>query len=400
MAWEYEARHTIEALRSGIPSRAIGRHFSEARADLLASINETLDRVVETQKSEAAVISGKYGEGKTHLLNTVWELANRRNMVVSMVSLSKETPLDKLHILYPKLVANTYLPNHTQPGFTQELSRLSANSVLLQHLLLYTQNRLETNRLYYHLSCLVKSDDPEEQYLLETDLMGDFIPNHQINRIYRRITGEKAQFNKPFAKTKNALDYYHFLSHLFLRLGYAGWVILFDESELIGRYGKKARQKTYLAMDHFLDPSESLKGVFSLFAFSSSFTADVIEQKGEYETAIESFPDDAEVIHKTLDAIVQAKQLEPLSTKEIHRILEGIITFHARAYDWNPMIDPKLLIRKIEESGGYLLRSKIRSAIEYLDQLYLYHSEGTTTLTALQEETYEIPTYEELFEGE
>ena len=106
------------------------------------------------------------------------------------------------------------------------------------------------------------------------------------------------------------------------------------------------------------------------------------------------------MIHKTLDAIVQAKQLEPLSTKEIHRILEGIITFHAKAYDWNPMIDPKLLIRKIEESGGYLLRSKIRSAIEYLDQLYLYHSEGTATLTALQEETYEIPTYEELFEEE
>ncbi|NLZ77665.1 MAG: DUF2791 family P-loop domain-containing protein, partial [Spirochaetales bacterium] len=79
MAWEYEARHTIEALRSGIPSRAIGRHFSEALADLLSSINETLDRVVEAQKSEAAVISGKYGEGKTHLLNTVWELANRRN---------------------------------------------------------------------------------------------------------------------------------------------------------------------------------------------------------------------------------------------------------------------------------------------------------------------------------
>lgn len=346
------------------------------------------------------IISGKYGEGKTHLLNTVWELANQQNMVVSLVSLSKETPLDKLHVLYPKVVANTYLPNHTQPGFTQELSKLSANSALMQHLLLYTQNQLETNRLYYHLSCLVRSDDPEEQYLLETDLMGDFIPNHQINRIHRRIFGEKATFNKPFAKTKHALDYYCFLSHLFVKLGYSGWVILFDESELIGRYGKKARQKTYLAMDHFLNPTESLQSVFSLFAFSSSFAADVIEQKGEYETATEHFPDDHQIIHGTLDAIMRAKQLEPLSTSEIHRILEGIITFHAKAYDWQPDIDPKLLIAKIEESGGYLLRSKIRSAIEYLDQLYLYHSEGTATLTALQEENYEIPSYEELFEEE
>ncbi|MFA5699423.1 MAG: BREX system ATP-binding domain-containing protein, partial [Sphaerochaeta sp.] len=259
MAWEYEARHMIEALRSGVPSRAIGRHFSEAREDLLSSIEDGLDRVIESEASEAFIISGKYGEGKTHLLNTVWELADQRNMVVSMVSISKETPLDKLHVLYPKLVANTYLPNHTQPGFTQELSKLSANSALMQHLLLYTQNQLETNRLYYHLSCLVRSDDPEEQYLLETDLMGDFIPNHQINKIHRRIFGEKASFNKPFAKTKHALDYYRFLSHLFVKLGYSGWVILFDESELIGRYGKKARQKTYLAMDNFLNPSKSLK---------------------------------------------------------------------------------------------------------------------------------------------
>lgn len=175
-------------------------------------------------------------------------------------------------------------------------------------------------------------------------------------------------------------------------------MILFDESELIGRYGKKARQKTYLAMDNFLNPSESLKSVFSLFAFSSSFTEDVIEQKGEYETALEHFVDEAPIIHNTLDEVIKAHQLEPLSTQEIHKILEGIITFHAKAYDWHPTIDPKLLIRKIEESGGYLLRSKIRSAIEYLDQLYLYHSEGTTTLTALQEETYDVPSYEELFE--
>lgn len=81
MSYNHEARHMIEALRSGIPSRAIGRHFSEARADLLDEIVQRLDRVSEQGKSDGAIITGKYGEGKTHLVNTIYTLAHARNMV-------------------------------------------------------------------------------------------------------------------------------------------------------------------------------------------------------------------------------------------------------------------------------------------------------------------------------
>ena len=35
------------------------------------------------------------------------------------------------------------------------------------------------------------------------------------------------------------------MSTLFRRIGYGGWFILFDEAELIGRLGKKARAKSY-----------------------------------------------------------------------------------------------------------------------------------------------------------
>ena len=31
IAYDIEARHMIEALRSGVPSRAVGQYFSEAR---------------------------------------------------------------------------------------------------------------------------------------------------------------------------------------------------------------------------------------------------------------------------------------------------------------------------------------------------------------------------------
>ena len=97
--FDMEARRVIEALRSGIPSRAVGQYFSEARPQLMKEISGRLDRVSESGRPDGMVISGKYGEGKTHLLNTVFHLAHSGNMVVSYLSLGKVTPMDKLYLL-------------------------------------------------------------------------------------------------------------------------------------------------------------------------------------------------------------------------------------------------------------------------------------------------------------
>ena len=42
---DFEARHLIEALRSGVPSRAVGRYFSSSRKNLLNSIENDLENV-------------------------------------------------------------------------------------------------------------------------------------------------------------------------------------------------------------------------------------------------------------------------------------------------------------------------------------------------------------------
>ena len=94
--FDMEARHVIEALRSGIPSRAVGRYFSEARPKIMREISNRMDTVCETGNSCGMIISGKYGEGKTHLLNTVFSMAHSNRMVVSYLSLSRETHMYKL----------------------------------------------------------------------------------------------------------------------------------------------------------------------------------------------------------------------------------------------------------------------------------------------------------------
>ena len=101
---EIESRRIIEALRSGVPSRAVGSYFTEARPKLMARMDSALKQTSREGKSHGMIIKGRYGEGKTHLLNTVLSMAHAENMVVSIIPISKEIPMNKLFLVYQKLM--------------------------------------------------------------------------------------------------------------------------------------------------------------------------------------------------------------------------------------------------------------------------------------------------------
>lgn len=395
--YDKEARHIIEALRSGIPSRAVGQYFSEARPRMMKEISARLDMVCNEGKSNGMVVCGKYGEGKTHLLNTVFNLAHSNHMVVSLLSLSKETPMDKLYLIYQKIIQNTYLPMRQQPGFMHELEKLSANSPIANEMQLYAAKQLETDKLYYLFRSYLNTEDSDEKFLLQADLEGDFVANAPLKKIYRRIFNQAVKYNVNFTKTKHCGDYFSFMSHLFTQMGYHGWVILIDETELMGRLGKKARLNAYRNMARFLLPEPSLEAVFSIFALSASYVEDVIEGKREHENLEAVYPEEPEPIRTVLDLLVKSPQLAPLTKEEIQQVLYKIQEFHGKAYAWTPNLSPATLLGATQ-SGGYLLRTKIRAAIEFLDQLYQYGKAGKTVINELGEETFteDVPLLEDV----
>lgn len=395
--YDKEARHIIEALRSGIPSRAVGQYFSEARPRMMKEISARLDMVCNEGKSNGMVVCGKYGEGKTHLLNTVFNLAHSNHMVVSLLSLSKETPMDKLYLIYQKIIQNTYLPMRQQPGFMHELEKLSANSPIANEMQLYAAKQLETDKLYYLFRSYLNTEDSDEKFLLQADLEGDFVANAPLKKIYRRIFNQPVKYNVNFTKTKHCGDYFSFMSHLFTQMGYHGWVILIDETELMGRLGKKARLNAYRNMARFLLPEPSLEAVFSIFALSASYVEDVIEGKREHENLEAVYLEEPEPIRTVLDLLVKSPQLAPLTKEEIQQVLYKIQEFHGKAYAWTPNLSPATLLGATQ-SGGYLLRTKIRAAIEFLDQLYQYGKAGKTVINELGEETFteDVPLLEDV----
>ena len=376
---DFEARKVIEALRSGIPSRTIAGHFGSARAELLAEVSEWFD----AKPGGGRILTASYGEGKTHLLGTVFRMAQHKNMAVSMVSLSRETPFNNLCQIYQRIALNTYLPKREQSGFDFLLEMLDPGK--MAELQLFAAKELQTDKLYYLLKAYCNTDDHEVKYKLLADLLGYLVTTAQLKKIYKEIFQENIIYSASFVKSRHIWDYVLFLGKLFELSGLNGWVILFDEAEHIGRLGRKSRFGAYTNMSKFLDRNSN--NVLSLFTMTNNYSTQVIEGKDERGHLAETEGFSNELIEYVLSKIETAIELQPLDRIEFMEVLRKIVDFHSRAFDWKPGINLDELC-ETAWSCGYYLRTKIRAAIESLDQLFQYGDMGVVTAVELDQESY------------
>jgi hypothetical protein len=76
-----------------------------------------------------------------------------------------------------------------------------------------------------------------------------------------------------------------FVAKLLATAGYAGWVILFDEVELIGRYSLLQRGKAYAELARWVagDHGAPAVPIAAVLAMTGDFEAAVITEKGDRE---------------------------------------------------------------------------------------------------------------------
>lgn len=139
---DFESVRIIETLRSGVSSRHLSALFSYGRESLLEMVQRDLDGLAAQGGSRAVILRGDYGEGKTHFLNTVFNLAQQRNFAVSFVVLSKETPFHRLDRVYPKVACETYLPGENEAGLEALLRDIRPDSKVAAELLAFAQDEL------------------------------------------------------------------------------------------------------------------------------------------------------------------------------------------------------------------------------------------------------------------
>ena len=139
-------------------------------------------------------------------------------------------------------------------------------------------------------------------------------------------------------------------------------------------------------MAKFLNPPKSLSSVYTVYAFASSFLEDVITGRDEYgylELSQES--DDVKAqISAVLDRIINGDVLAKLTEEELRSSIEDIAELYKAAFSTLEVNYDDLY--RVASSSGFLLRTKVRSAIEYLDQMLQYGDPGMISTQSLTEQ--------------
>lgn len=395
------ARRVVENLRSGVPSPQVAADFSMGREQLLRRVEEGIENAVAGEPG-GVVLQANYGEGKTHTLHAIWNMATSKNCVVSLASLSKETTLDRPDRLYAKLVANTYLPNSYQPGLDQLIASYHPGHRNTDHLLSWVEKNLHPKVAAVLRNRLQGQQvSAESLYKLDQDLAGIAIAQQELKAIHRLNFGETLKISPLFRVKANMFDYFLLLERLIRLAGFRAWVILLDEAELIGRLGRGGRAVSYAMLARLLgyggQDQPRLASTYTVVAVSSNFQPEVLETRGDTAVAPEWLlargrVEEAYLAREAIQALGEAELLPSLTEDQLLPVMEQILVAHKTAYGWEPGISGRDLlqrVRQIAPSADAKLRTRIRIAIQWLDLCMQYDEEPNLIIDSLVEQPIE-----------
>ena len=367
------SRLIIEGLRSGVPYRDMAKNVAFGRERYIEHVRRLMEGVEQERppKFPAHIVRANYGEGKTHLLHSLWGLAEDRNWVVSFVSFSKETPLNRLDQLYPKIIENTYMPGSSHPGVAGIVERALESQLLAEALALKFSPRVMAV-----LNSLVVRDEGYEE--LRMDIAGQFLGVAELKRIHRQNLGRPPSLPRASLKDE-AFEYIRFVDWLIHKAGFQGWLILADEVELIGKLGRGARSQAYANMGRFL--AGDLPHTLTVWALAANFLGDVLIRRNDREEAprwLAVRPREearAPWCETALDALLESKLLDSLALPQVQSLIVRIHDWYQSAYNWAAPFDGEELYRQTRHfapTQDTRLRTWVRLSLTILDIWYQY----------------------------
>jgi hypothetical protein len=185
--------------------------------------------------------------------------------------------------------------------------------------------------------------------------------------------------------------------------GYAGWAVLVDEVELVGRYSWLQRAKSYADFLRWMGKSsgQHVPGLVSVFAIMSNFESYILEERNDLETipsklrdkGMEDLAKQAErgmrLLHREKD------RLKAPDARAIQRTCEQVRAIHAEAYGWQP---PPVSVERlgITSMREYVKRWITEWDLKRLDPSYTVELEKTALDQSYTEDAvFETPSEEE-----
>ena len=375
----FALRTAFEALRAGVPNRAAVLLLGSVEDAIEDRFEAGLARVWEDKPAPGLLFSGGFGAGKSHLLSFLREAALRQNFVVSWVTVSKETPLSAPMTVFNAAMRNTIVPGHTDDPMTVGLAELQRKPDALRSLEALVSG-LDSGLAPIFaaiLHLLHRQVAPDLLRQIEMFLAGEKPPLSSLRQALSQA-GVRGMFDLGHT-TEAALAFQRerFAPLLFRAAGFAGWCMVIDEVELIGRYSPLQRARAYAELGRWLGlgAAPRVRGMYVGAAITDDFASAVINARQDDEKLPERLrlkgaEPLAALAALAMRVIETATILHPPTELDLQRHAETLRKSYSAAYGWKaPSLPPG------ERLSNRTMRHHIRGWITQWDVLRLQGKE-------------------------
>jgi hypothetical protein len=372
-------RRAIEALRAGVPS-------ADAVALLGSGQSEIEDKFLELLGAARAgtaggmLIGGGFGSGKSHLLEHLTQLALAEGYAVSRVVVSKETPLHDQVKVFRAAAEAAIVAEGKGPAIPEAAARLDVQSAAYAELLRWAVSPAAGLNERFAASLVLYAKTRERDPELADDLVrfwcGDPLSVSQLRRGLKDA-GEARTALSPVSVKTLGEQRLRFATRLLAAAGCAGWLVLFDEVELIGRYSVLQRARSYARIARWIRGKHDAPGLplAAVLAMTDDFEAAVVTGKRDKDTIpvklrASTAADSADL---ATDAVLgmriidrEMTLLTPPDAVELDRTYQQLKQVHGAAFGWSP---PE--VEGLERLGATRMRQYIRAWINEWDLVRL-----------------------------
>jgi P-loop Domain of unknown function (DUF2791) len=382
-------RRAVEALRSGVPSRDAVTALGSGQPEAEDRFTSLLERVGEpgraTGQTAGLLLGGGFGAGKSHLITHLSQLALSAGFAVSTLVISKETPLhDPVKTFRAALDALQDL-GHSHGVLADSAVDLDPDTPRYAELSRWANSPASglDERFAATLLCherLRGGEVPGSDETIDALVRfwsGEPLRITDLRRALKSVGAAGLYTFTPIAAKELARQRFRFAARLLRAAGNAGWVIFFDEVELIGRYSLLQRGRSYAELARWLGGHDGDPGLplTAVFAMTDDFEAAILVGKGDRTQIPEKLrakqsPEWDETAALAVAGIRHIEHdmllLEPPDDDELNRAYAALRRLHAEAFGWEP---PD--VAGLERLGATRMRQYVRAWINEWDLVRL-----------------------------
>jgi bacteriophage exclusion system BrxC/D-like protein len=404
---EVEARWVVEGLRAGVPNKhvvtALGCLQPEVEGRFRRMLEATQQNITTGPCPRGMVLEGAYGSGKSHVLEYLQHLALDANFICSRIVISKETPLYHPVRLFYSAIESAVVPNKQGEVFAEIAGECDVWSPRYKDLVAWAnepENHIDTRFAATLLLYERMSSDTELGYRMARFWTGDPIGVGDLKK-YLQEAGFGGQYTfGRVSANELALQRFQFAARLMQAAGYAGWILLIDEAELIGRYSVNQRAKSYAEVARLMNMinGQKLPGLGTVIALTNDFREEILEKKGDRVKMLEKLRSKQTAVDGVLAdkaergmGLIQSERIplgqpSPDTIQEVHQIVRGL---HCKGHGWHMWGHASECQANIVV--GASMRKYVKSWMTEWDLLRLYPGEECEIEVSSLKPSYDDP---------